>query len=63
MEKGGGTQAGHGGRRRHTARVAEMSGGVWQEAGVGDVHMYGAARRERRWRAVGIERGYNVEHY
>ena len=36
-------------RRKNAARGAETSGGSWQVEGVGDVHVDGASRRERRW--------------
>ena len=49
--KGGQTDAGNGGRRRHTARVAETSGGCWRVEGVGDVEVHGDTRGERRWGA------------
>ena len=45
--RGGVTDMGNGVRRRHTAQVAETSGGRWHVASTGDVQVGGALLRER----------------
>ena len=49
--KGGRKDSGNGGRRKHAARAAELSGGGWQVEGVDNVQVDGVLRQERRWGA------------
>ena len=53
---GGENRHGNGSRRRQAARGAEMSGGRWRVAGVGDVQVDSALRQERMWGAVVTEK-------
>ena len=55
--------AGHGGRLRHVAWDAEMSGRGGRQAGAGDVQVDSAARREIRWGAGAREGGYDIKFY
>ena len=58
-QKMGQTGAGYGGRSRHAAWSAEMSGGVWWVTGVGEVQVDDKGGFERIWGA-GVT---NIEAY
>ena len=51
QKRGGQTDAVNDSRRIHAVRGAEMSGGGWWVAGVGDVNVDGVLSRERSWGA------------
>ena len=51
--RGGQADAECGGISRHAARGAEMSGGGWRVAGVGNVQVDRVPRQERKW-GVGL---------
>ena len=61
MAKGGSTDAVNCDICRHTERGAEMSGGVWRVAGVGNVQVDGVPLQERRWVAGATERFYDYD--
>ena len=52
---------GNRGRRRHTARGAETSGGGLRVAGVSNIQVDGVPLWEMRWGTVAMERCYDNE--